>query len=76
MSSRIIPDGEWIAFITFDPDGPILWRIPGAGGAPEQLTSRSGNVARWSPDGEFFYFTWRESRGDLWVAKLEDLESR
>jgi Tol biopolymer transport system component len=48
------PDGNWVAYVTWcDTAGGSLWRVPAAGGQPQQLTHVSGQYQRpaWSPDG-------------------------
>ena len=48
------PDGQWIAFTSWDDAvGGHLWKIRAAGGAPEQLTRAAGEYVHpaWSPDG-------------------------
>jgi imidazolonepropionase-like amidohydrolase len=48
------PDGQWIAYVTWcDSIGGSLWRIPAAGGRPEQLTHSTGEYRypAWLPDG-------------------------
>ena len=49
------PDGQWIAYVSWDDtDGGHIVKVPAGGGAPTQLTSTAAlysNVA-WSPDGE------------------------
>lgn len=48
------PDGRWIAYTTWDgSEGGHLWKIPAAGGSPQQLTTVSTEYAHpvWSPDG-------------------------
>lgn len=48
------PDGQWIAFTSWDDvEGGHLWRVPSGGGAPQQLTEASGEYVHpsWSADG-------------------------
>jgi dipeptidyl aminopeptidase/acylaminoacyl peptidase len=64
-SPRISPDGKWVAFTVTRSDieknrsVTNIWRIPAAGGDPQQLTfgeeGTNGDV-RWSPDGDYLYF--------------------
>lgn len=47
-------DGQWIAYVSWsDSAGGHLWRIPAAGGTPEQVTRLAGGYLypAWSPDG-------------------------
>jgi dipeptidyl aminopeptidase/acylaminoacyl peptidase len=62
---RISPDGLWAVFTVARSDlnknrsVTNLWRIPTAGGAPQQLTfvpHGSNNTPRWSADGRYLYF--------------------
>ena len=48
------PDGEWIAFVTWSPDGGHIYKVSPSGGEPIRLTTRSAIYQRpaWSPDGE------------------------
>ena len=48
------PDGQWIAFTSWDDSlGGHLWKVPAGGGTPAQLTRAAGEFtnAAWSPDG-------------------------
>jgi dipeptidyl aminopeptidase/acylaminoacyl peptidase len=62
---RVSPDGSWVAFTVTRSDlaknrsATNLWRMPTAGGEPEQLTfveHGSNGSPRWSPDGRYLYF--------------------
>jgi len=48
------PDGQWIAYVTWNTDGGHIWKIPAAGGRPQQLTRQPAYYSQlaWSPDGE------------------------
>ena len=48
------PDGQWIGFDTQD-----IFRVPRAGGAPEQVVGgpRSQRFPSWSPDGRFIAYS-------------------
>lgn len=48
------PDGQWIAFTTWDDgQGGHVWKMRARGGAPERLTTELGEYVHpaWSPDG-------------------------
>lgn len=48
------PDGQWIAFITWEHQGGAVWKMRADGsGSPQQLTSNSAyyRSLAWSPDG-------------------------
>jgi len=49
------PDGQSLAFTTFDDVDGQVWRIPARGGRPVQLTEEAAEYANpaWSPDGSF-----------------------
>jgi len=62
---RISPDGQWAAFTVARSDlaknrsVTNLWRVPTAGGEPQQLTFAehgSNDTPRWSADGRYLYF--------------------
>ncbi len=48
------PDGASVAYVTWERDGGHVWRVPAAGGTPQQLTNRPAFYAQpvWAPDGE------------------------
>ena len=48
------PDGQWIAYTTWNGGvGGHVWKIPATGGTPQQLTTSPSEYAHpvWSPDG-------------------------
>nr|NIP78685.1 amidohydrolase [Gemmatimonadota bacterium]NIQ53227.1 amidohydrolase [Gemmatimonadota bacterium]NIU73373.1 amidohydrolase [Gammaproteobacteria bacterium]NIX43603.1 amidohydrolase [Gemmatimonadota bacterium]NIY07792.1 amidohydrolase [Gemmatimonadota bacterium] len=47
------PDGNWIAFATWEDDSGHLWRVRPGGGGLERLTTQGGLyiTPAWSPDG-------------------------
>jgi dipeptidyl aminopeptidase/acylaminoacyl peptidase len=62
---RISPDGRWAVFTVTRSDlaknrsVTNLWRVPTAGGEPQQLTfvdHGSNGTPRWSADGRYLYF--------------------
>jgi len=50
-------DGKWIYFRSDRTGGNEIWRVPFAGGPPEQVTSRGGYIARESADGKMLFYT-------------------
>lgn len=49
------PDGQWIAYVSWDPpSGGHLWAVPAGGGEPIQLTQAAGyyRSPTWAPDGK------------------------
>ncbi|MGI9627080.1 MAG: amidohydrolase family protein, partial [Longimicrobiales bacterium] len=54
------PDGQWIAYTTWDGgEGGHVWKTEVGGGAPQQLTTSPSEYAHpvWSPDGSFLVVT-------------------
>ena len=51
------PDGKWIVTGGSDAQGPGLFKIPVAGGAPERLTTGSAFDPVWSPDGTLIVYS-------------------
>lgn len=48
------PDGRWIAYTTWGPEGGHIWKISADGGAPQQLSRRAAYYSEleWTPNGE------------------------
>lgn len=63
VSPRWSPDGKWIAFLSDRDGAKQLYRIRFAGGEAEKITDFESGVSefRWSPDGEQFAVTVKES---------------
>ena len=68
------PDGKWILYHSFDPEGkPSLFRVPIDGGDPQRLgdypiSDLAGNTLRISPDGSKILASAGErAHYDLWV---------
>jgi hypothetical protein len=51
------PDGKWIVTGGSDAQGPGLFKIPVAGGAPERLTTGSAFDPVWSPDATLIVYS-------------------
>jgi eukaryotic-like serine/threonine-protein kinase len=71
----ISPDGKWLAYDS-DRNGPSdIWKMPAAGGAPEQITQGLNHkfVNDWSPDGrELVYHAMRNGgQRDLFVVSAD-----
>jgi CubicO group peptidase (beta-lactamase class C family)/Tol biopolymer transport system component/ketosteroid isomerase-like protein len=51
------PDGQWIAYVTWTPEGGQVWKAKAAGGAPVRLTDAPAMFIDpvWSPDGQTIY---------------------
>jgi Tol biopolymer transport system component/imidazolonepropionase-like amidohydrolase len=50
------PDGQWVAFTTWDErERGHLWKVRAGGGRPERLTEQAGEYIHpvWSPDGSY-----------------------
>ena len=63
--AQVSPDGQWVVFSISHADlgknrsVTNLWRMPTAGGEPQQLTflqQGSNESPRWSADGRYLYF--------------------
>ena len=52
-----------------------IWSLSVADGAVRQLTDFSGRYGRlgrsFATDGQYFYFTWQEHTGDIWVMDVQ-----
>jgi Tol biopolymer transport system component len=46
------PDGDWVVFKSLRQGKSTFWKVPIAGGAPEQLSDKSSSWAAVSPDGK------------------------
>jgi len=49
------PDGQWIAYVTWDNGRGGIWKIPAGGGSPQELTTVPQEFYSdpvWSPDGK------------------------
>jgi Tol biopolymer transport system component len=67
----VSPDGKWVAFIAPAEDRHFqLWRMPIAGGAPQQLTFDPSNKTQpaYSPDGTQIAVTIWEYVVQFWLA--------
>ncbi len=67
------PDGQWIAYVTWDRDGKgAIWKIPAAGGQPQQLTRVSAFYTdlAFSPDGARIV----ARRGNAWMREQSPSE--
>ena len=64
------PDGKWIAFRR-NLSLADIWRVPAAGGVPEQLTTLKTNInaIAWTPDGKSIVFG-RYLDGGVSIAKF------
>ena len=66
------PDGKWVAFIAPAADLHFqLWRMPIAGGAPQQLTFDPSNKTQpsYAPDGKRIALTIWEYSVQFWIVK-------
>jgi eukaryotic-like serine/threonine-protein kinase len=50
-------DGRWIYFRSDRAGSNEIWRVPFAGGPPEQVTTRGGYIAYESADGKMLFYT-------------------
>ncbi|SFR85049.1 WD40-like Beta Propeller Repeat [Stenotrophomonas maltophilia] len=70
---RYSPDGKWLVFVR-NPQMGDLWRVPAAGGTPEQLTSESAELRGWAwlGDGRTIVFGRRvDSEARLYYLDIE-----
>lgn len=70
----VSPDGKWLGYDS-DRNGPAdIWKMPIAGGAPEQITRGPNNkwINGWSPDGrEIVFHSMRGGQRDLFVVSAD-----
>lgn len=70
---QVSPDGRWIGFIR-NPQMGDLWRVPIAGGTPQQVTHLNAEMRGWSwtPDGQGMVFGLRvDSEARLYRADVD-----
>jgi Tol biopolymer transport system component len=73
-SLTISADGKWLYYDSNLPGNADLFRVPAAGGDPEQLTTdRADDFAPDpSPDGqEIAFHSWRSGSRDIYVMRLD-----
>jgi Tol biopolymer transport system component len=51
------PNAEWVVTGGRDAEGPALFKIPVAGGAPLRIVPRSALNPQWSPDGTLIVYS-------------------
>jgi dipeptidyl aminopeptidase/acylaminoacyl peptidase len=63
---RWSPDGQWIAYLRADNDGPQLWRAAANGTGALQLTDARSDVTdfAWTPDGVSLVFSSQPALAD------------
>jgi dipeptidyl aminopeptidase/acylaminoacyl peptidase len=79
-SAAISPDGRQVAFTVTrareaeNDRHTEVWVVPAAGGEPVRYTApgHSSSNPRWSPDGQYLYFTSNRpgGRGNTWVLRM------
>jgi Tol biopolymer transport system component len=80
-TARWSPDGKQIYFIGFGDRANNIWTLS-LGNREERpvtaLTGRRGELGSLglATDGRSIYFTWGETRGDIWVADIVQPPSR
>jgi len=68
-------DGKWIYFRSDRTGSNEIWRVPFAGGPPEQVTTRGGYIACESADGKMLFYT-KVWSGPLFARRLSGGEER
>jgi Tol biopolymer transport system component len=63
-------DGRWLYFGVGHPDAWNIWRIPRAGGEPQQITVDGGFLGVEAPDGQTFVFTVTDDESPLFAQRL------
>jgi Tol biopolymer transport system component/tRNA A-37 threonylcarbamoyl transferase component Bud32 len=68
-------DGEQIYFLGQGESKDTVWALSLAGREVRPVTAFTGRLGELggsglATDGRFIYFTWQESRGDIWVADI------
>jgi Tol biopolymer transport system component len=72
---RWSPDGKHIYSIGYNRQRDTLWAYSLADKKERPLTEFRGRRGRLGSmglctDGKYLYFTWEESRGDIWIADV------
>jgi len=74
MAPAWSPDGQWVAYTTWDDYARgAVWKVPAGGGTPVRLTEEPGEYHRpaWSADGQWIVVaqgTGATARGEPWEA--------
>ncbi len=76
ISGRFSPDAREVYLVPQDGGGNDLLSISVEDGSQARLTDLTGRTGHlgWGvdSDGKYFYFTWAEETGDLWVMDVVD----
>jgi Tol biopolymer transport system component len=75
LTPRWSPDAKRVYFIGYGDRANNIWVLSLESGQERpvtELTGRRGALGNegLAVDGRFLYFTWKESRGDIWVADI------
>ncbi|MEJ2009708.1 MAG: S9 family peptidase, partial [Acidobacteriota bacterium] len=82
---QVSPNGKWIAYVVSTPDLDAnkmvshIWRVPLAGGEPQQLTRGDASDwrPRWSPDSKSIAFiSSRNGTSQVWILPADGGEAR
>ena len=63
------PDGRSVAVAADAGDGPMIYRVPVDGGAPERLTEKVSSNPVWSPDGQTILYDDRTVGGAFFPVR-------
>ena len=72
-------DGQWLAFDSDREGNPDIYRMPLAGGEPQQITTDPSFdfIPSWSPDGkELVFHSWRNESRDVFVVSATGGDER
>jgi serine/threonine protein kinase/Tol biopolymer transport system component len=59
-SPAVSPDGRWVVYSSLAGGRMTLWRVPVAGGTPEQITDRMAYEPQVSPDGKWIAYAYSD----------------
>ncbi len=80
--ASLSPDGAWVSYLTYEPDGKAgIWIAPIGGNAASERQrtliiedDRYLSTPQWSPNGRYIYFL--SARNDRWTIYAQALDPR